>query len=81
MLCFLLLGSEHADPLEFWWGPMSAWLALALAIIVFGGFAILRRLRLLEIAIGFWVTFAVEHRRARGERPLDDGALAPRAGL
>src|SRR5688500_5641651 len=48
--CFLLLGPERADPLEFWWGPMSPWLALALAIIVAGGFAILRRLRLLGIA-------------------------------
>jgi Na+-translocating ferredoxin:NAD+ oxidoreductase RnfD subunit len=57
VLCFLLLGPEHADPLEFWWGPMSVWLALALAIIVGGGFAILRRLRLLHIAITFWVTF------------------------
>ena len=57
VLCFLLLGPEHADPLEFWWGPMSFWLALALAIIVGGGFAILRRLRLLHIAITFWVTF------------------------
>src|SRR5688572_617060 len=56
--CFLLLGPERADPLEFWWGPMSPWLALALAIIVAGGFAILRRLRLLGIAIAFWVTFA-----------------------
>ena len=57
VLCFLLLGPELADPLEFWWGPMSAWLALALAIIVGGGFAILRRLRLLHIAVTFWVTF------------------------
>ncbi|HWL32096.1 MAG TPA: FG-GAP-like repeat-containing protein, partial [Gaiellaceae bacterium] len=57
VLCFLLLGPELADPLEFWWGPMSFWLALALAIIVAGGFAILRRLRLLSIAITFWVTF------------------------
>ncbi len=57
VLCFLLLGPEHADPLEFWWGPMSLWLALALAIIVLGGFAILRRLRLLSIAVTFWVTF------------------------
>ena len=57
VLCFLLLGSEYADPLEFWWGPMSFWLALALAIIVGGGFAILRRLRLLHIAVTFWVTF------------------------
>ena len=37
---------------------MSFWLALALAIIIGGGFAILRRLRLLHIAITFWVTFA-----------------------
>ncbi len=58
VLCFLLLGPERADPLEFWWGPMSAWMVLALAIILTGGFAILRRLHLLEIAIGFWVTFA-----------------------
>ena len=58
VVCFLLLGPERADPLEFWWGPMSAWLALALAIIVAGGFAILRRLRLLGVAIAFWVTFA-----------------------
>ena len=58
VLCFLLLGPELADPLEFWWGPMGFWLALALAIIVVGGFAILRRLRLLWIAVTFWVTFA-----------------------
>jgi len=58
VLCFLLLGPELADPLEFWWGPMSLWLALALAIIVGGGFAILRRLHLLWIAVTFWVTFA-----------------------
>src|SRR5215218_4794343 len=58
VLCFLLLGPEHADPLAFWWGPMSGWLALALLIIVAGGFAILRRLHLLAIALTFWVTFA-----------------------
>ena len=58
VVCFLLLGPEYADPLAFWWGPMSFWLALALAIIVAGGFAILRRLHLLSIAITFWVTFA-----------------------
>ena len=57
VLCFLLLGPEQADPLEFWWGPMTPWLALAIAIIVAGGLAILLRLRLLGIAIGFWVTF------------------------
>ena len=58
VLCFLLLGSERADPLALWWGPMSAWMALALAIIVTGGLAILSRLGLLGIAVGFWLAFA-----------------------
>ncbi|HEY2208350.1 MAG TPA: FG-GAP-like repeat-containing protein [Gaiellaceae bacterium] len=58
VLCFLLLPRTKAAPLDFWWGPMSVWLALALAIIVAGGFAILRRLKLLRVALGFWVTFA-----------------------
>src|SRR5215470_12366374 len=58
VLCFLLLGPTHAEPLDFWWGPMSTWMALALAIIVGGGLAILIRLRLIVIAVAFWVTFA-----------------------
>ena len=58
VLVFLLLGPERADPLDLWWGPMTAWMALALAIIVVGGLAILSRLRLLEIAVGFWLAFA-----------------------
>ena len=58
VLCFLLLGSGRADPLDLWWGPMSAWMALALAIIVVGGLTILSRLRLLEIAVFFWLAFA-----------------------
>jgi hypothetical protein len=33
-------------------------MALALAVIVVGGLAILSRLRLLEIAVFFWVAFA-----------------------
>jgi Na+-translocating ferredoxin:NAD+ oxidoreductase RnfD subunit len=58
VVCFVLLGPEHADPLPFWWGPMSVWLALALALIVGGGLAILSRLHLVGIAVGFWLTFA-----------------------
>jgi Na+-translocating ferredoxin:NAD+ oxidoreductase RnfD subunit len=57
VLCFLALGPERADPLDFWWGPMSPALALALAIIVVGGFAILTRLRLLALALSFWLVF------------------------
>ena len=59
VLCFLILGRTRAAPLDFWWGPMSVWLVVALAVIVAGGFLILRRLNLLRVAIGFWVTFAI----------------------
>ncbi|MBV8480473.1 MAG: VCBS repeat-containing protein, partial [Actinobacteria bacterium] len=57
VLCFLVLGRGRAAPLDFWWGPMSGWLAAALVIIVTGGFAILYRLHLLRVALGFWVAF------------------------
>jgi Na+-translocating ferredoxin:NAD+ oxidoreductase RnfD subunit len=58
VLCFLALGRNRAAPLDFWWGPTSVWLALALVVIVTGGFAILGRLKLLRVAVGFWVSFA-----------------------
>ena len=37
---------------------MSGWLAFALIVIVGGGLAILTRLHLLVIAVGFWLSFA-----------------------
>jgi FG-GAP-like repeat/ASPIC and UnbV len=58
VICFLALGRTRAEPLDFWWGPMSWWLALALAIILVGGFAILSRLKLLVVAVSFWLAFA-----------------------
>jgi len=58
VLCFLALGKTRAEPLDFWWGPMSFWLALAIALIVVGGLTILSRLRLLVIAGVFWLAFA-----------------------
>ena len=57
VLCFLVLGPELADPLDFWWGPLSPALVLALAIIIAGGFAILSRLHLLALALSFWTVF------------------------
>ena len=68
VLCFLVLGESRAEPLDFWWGPMDAWMVVALAIIVGGGFAILTRLKLLHVA----VAFCDLRRRARpadGDRP------------
>ncbi len=58
VLCFLILGRGRANPLDFWWGPMSPWLILALVVILAGGFLILSRLKLLWIAVSFWITFA-----------------------
>jgi Na+-transporting NADH:ubiquinone oxidoreductase subunit NqrB len=58
VLCFLTLGPAHAEPLDFWWGPMDAWMVVALVVIVGGGLVILGRLRLLSLAIAFWVSFA-----------------------
>jgi len=58
VVCFVLLGPQRAEPLDFWWGPMSAWMVVALVIIVAGGIVILSRLRLLVIAVAFWLTFA-----------------------
>jgi Na+-translocating ferredoxin:NAD+ oxidoreductase RnfD subunit len=58
VLCFLVLGRSRAEPLDFWWGPMSWWMALALAIILAGGFGILSRLKLLRVALAFWLAFA-----------------------
>src|SRR5204862_6574835 len=28
VLCFLVVGRNRAEPLDFWWGPMSPWLGL-----------------------------------------------------
>ena len=39
-------------------GPLSPWLVLALVLIVGGGLAIPSRLRLVVVAVAFWLTFA-----------------------
>ena len=79
----MLLGPEHADPLAFWWGPMSVWLALALALIVGGGLKILSRLKLVGIAAGFWLTFAagVAVLAAAGHQMTAPWHLGPIAGF
>jgi Na+-translocating ferredoxin:NAD+ oxidoreductase RnfD subunit len=59
VLCFLLLPVTKAEPLDFWWGPTSIWLALALGVILAGGITILSRLSLLRVALSFWATFAI----------------------
>jgi MFS transporter, putative metabolite:H+ symporter len=58
VLCFLILGSERAEPLQFWWGPMSPALFIVLGTIVAGGLVILSRVGQLWTAALFWLTFA-----------------------
>jgi hypothetical protein len=83
VLCFLLLGPARADPLDFWWGPMSPSLVLALSIIVVGGIAILSRLGLLVMAVSFWLVFvgAVAVVAATGHSMTARWHLGPVAGL
>jgi hypothetical protein len=83
VLCFLALGPERADPLDFWWGPMSPALAVALAIIVVGAFAVLSRLRLLVMALSFWLVFvaAVSVVAATGHAITARWHLGPVGGL
>ena len=57
VICFVALGRNRAAPLDFWWGPTSVWLGVVLGIIVVGGFAILWRLKLLRVALSFWISF------------------------
>lgn len=59
VVCFLVLGSQHADPQDLWWGPISPGLAAALVVIVAGGAFVTLRQGLLPIAASFFVTFAL----------------------
>jgi len=55
---FLVFGSDRIEPLDFWWGPFDAALALAYVVILTGGIVITRRLGLLEMGVAYWLTFA-----------------------
>ena len=58
VLAYLTLGSGRTEPLQFWWGPLSPALLIALLVIVAGAFLVLSRVGLLAVAVLFWVTFA-----------------------
>lgn len=56
--CFLIVGSQRVNPLDFWWGPMSGGLVLAYLVILTGGIAVGARNALLGMSAAFAVTFA-----------------------
>ncbi|HEV7680067.1 MAG TPA: hypothetical protein VGQ42_16015 [Candidatus Dormibacteraeota bacterium] len=55
---FVLFGSRRANPQDLWWGPLSPGLWLTLAVIVGGGLVVVRRLGMLGLVVGAWVSFA-----------------------
>lgn len=59
VVAFVLLGSTRVEPLDFWWAPLNGWMIAAYAVILTGGLLITRRLRLLAVAVSFWLTMAV----------------------
>jgi Na+-translocating ferredoxin:NAD+ oxidoreductase RnfD subunit len=56
---FVALGSTRVEPLDFWWAPPNAWIVAAYTVILTGGVLITWRLRLMSLAVSFWVTLAV----------------------
>jgi len=59
VVAFLVLGLERVQPLDFYWGPLDGWLALAYILIVGGGTLVTRRLNLLAMAATYWLTLAL----------------------
>jgi hypothetical protein len=59
VITFVVLGSTRVEPLQFWWGPLSAALFGVLIVIVTGALVVLSRVRMLSVAVIFWLTFAI----------------------
>jgi hypothetical protein len=55
VVAFVVLGSAIIEPLDFWWAPLDAWMATAYILIIAGGLLITARLRLLAMALAFWL--------------------------
>jgi Na+-translocating ferredoxin:NAD+ oxidoreductase RnfD subunit len=58
VVAFVVLGPALVEPLDFWWGPLDAWMLAAYAVILGGGLLITRRLGLLGLAATFWMGLA-----------------------
>ncbi len=59
VVAFLVLGSQRVEPLDFWWAPPNVPMLAAYAVIIGGGLLITRRLKLLGLAVTFWVSLAI----------------------
>ena len=54
----LVIGPGLVFPQYLWWGPLGVPVALALAVILLGGWWVLRSVRMIPMAFSFLVTFA-----------------------
>ncbi|HUR24213.1 MAG TPA: RnfABCDGE type electron transport complex subunit D [Acidimicrobiales bacterium] len=57
--CLLIIGPRHVFPQYLWWGPGRVGQALAYAVIFAGAWWILRKVRMVGMAVAFLTTFAV----------------------
>jgi Na+-translocating ferredoxin:NAD+ oxidoreductase RnfD subunit len=83
VVAFVVVGSSRAEPLDFWWAPLNAWMLAAYAVIVVGGLLITRRLKLLALAAAFWLTLAagIGLLAASGHCMTANWAFAPVCGF
>jgi Na+-translocating ferredoxin:NAD+ oxidoreductase RnfD subunit len=59
VLAFVVLGTQHTEPLDLWWIPMGTWMIVTYAILIGGGLLIAWELRLLGLVVGFMAAFAI----------------------
>jgi hypothetical protein len=59
VIVFLVFGAAYADPQELWWGPWRPGLVATVVLIVAGGVTLALRMRLFDVVVAFWSTFAV----------------------
>jgi Na+-translocating ferredoxin:NAD+ oxidoreductase RnfD subunit len=83
VVAFIVLGNARIEPLDFWWAPLNPGMIAAYAVIVGGGLLITRRLRLLSLAVAFWLVFAasIGLLAASGHCMTANWAFAPVCGF
>lgn len=54
----LVIGPRYVFPQYLWWGPNDAGVAAAYAVILVGGYWVLRRVRMIPMALSFLLPFA-----------------------
>ena len=83
VLCFLMLGPERADPLDFWWGPLSPPSCSRWRSSSWAASPSCRASDLLAMALSFWAVFvtAVAVVAATGHTMTARWHLGPVEGL